>query len=138
MEGRPGITVREIANRYEMSLDTVHRWVRGPGWQEAVVGKRGAAKEFDPTLVDSLVRERIWLPPRETSVPAGALLTLMEISEYTGIRYEDVKHMATDVSGRGSVLGEADDSDGSRRLWKRETVDERVRGRQKRRSRTQG
>lgn len=132
MEGRPGITVREIADRYGKSLDTVHRWVRGPGWQDAVVGKRGAAKEFDPERVDALARELIWLPPVETEVPADRLLTLTEISEYTGISYEDVKHMAADVSGRGSVLGEPDDVDGRRRMWKRATVDERVRGRAKR------
>lgn len=127
-----GLTVREISAKYRISIDTVHRWVRGPGWKDAVVGKRGAAKEYDAKIADDLVRERIWLPPVEPEIPAGRLLTLADIAEYTGISYEDVKHMAADVSGRGSVLGPHDDVDGDRRMWRRETVDERVRGRQKR------
>lgn len=129
------LTVREIAAKYEVSLDTVHRWVRDPQWQEAVVGMRGVAKEYDPERVDALARERIWLPPKQTSIPAGKLLTLTEIAEYTGIAYPDVRHMAAEVSGRGSVLGDPDAVDGDRRMWRRQTVDERVRGRQKRQKR---
>lgn len=135
MDGRPGMTVREIAAKYEVSLDTAHRWVRGPGWQEAVVGMRGPAKEYHPKRVDELVRERIWLPPVQTSIPADQLLTLIEIAKYTGIAYDDVRHMAAEVSGRGSVLGDPDALDGDRRMWRRQTVDERVRGRQKRQKR---
>lgn len=134
---RPGLTVREIATKYGVSLDTVHGWVRGKQWQEALVGYRGAAKEYDSVKVDELARERVWLPPVDTDVPADRALTLMEISEYTGISYRDVRHMAADVSGRGSVLGEHDDLDGDRRLWKRSTVDERLRGRQRRKKRKQ-
>lgn len=134
---RPGLTVREIATKYGMSLDTVHGWVRRKEWQEAVVGLRGPAKEYDSVRVEELVRERIWLPPVETGIPAGRALTLMEISEYTGIGYDEVRHMAADVSGRGSVLGEHDDLDGDRRMWKRSTVDERLWGRQRRKKRKQ-
>lgn len=126
------LTVREIAAKYKVSLDTAHRWVRGPQWQEAVVGMRGVAKEYEAARVDELARELIWLPPVQTSIPPGQLLTLTEIAEYTGIAYTDVRHMAADVAGRGSVLGEPDGIDGDRRLWKRSTVDERVWGRQKR------
>lgn len=136
MEGRPGITVREIADLYGKSLDTVHRWVRDPRWSQAVVGKRGPAKEYDRDLVEELARELIWLPPQDPGIPADRLLTLTEISEYTGIVYEDVKHMAADVSGRGSLLGDPDGTDGRRRMWKRSTVDERVRGRAKRKRRS--
>lgn len=126
------LTVREIAAKYQVSLDTVHRWVRDPQWQEAVVGMRGVAKEYDPEQVDELARERIWLPPVHTSVSADQLLTMEEIAEYTGIPYRGVKHMAAEVAGRGSVLGAEDAVEGGRRMWRRQTVDERVRGRQKR------
>lgn len=130
------MTVREIAARYQVSLDTVHRWVRSPRWQQAVVGMRGVAKEYDPQQVDELVRERIWLPPEQPTIPKDKLLTMEEIADYTGIPYRDVKHMAANVTGRGSVLGRHDDvNEDHSRMWKRSTVDERVRGRQKRKGR---
>lgn len=134
MQGRVGLTVEDIASTYEVSLDTAYHWVLEPQWKErvSVVHQLGHIKEYDPDQVDELVREWIWLPPRETDVPKDRLLTITEIAAYTGLSRDTIQQYAGAYRGRESVLGEPDEVDGRRRLWRRDTVDVKLEGRQRR------
>ncbi len=140
MEGRRGITLKDIAAKYGVSPDGVATWTLRPEWKKRVrvIGTLGRANEYHPKDVDALVREWMWLPPTQTNIPRGQLLTLKEIAEYTGIGYATVRSDAVGSEERPSRLGEPDDVQGRARLWRRETVDKRYRGKQLRRRKPKG
>lgn len=126
---REPVTVADIARLYRRTVRVVReKWVNTDQWRSTVrsVGKRGKWTLYDAEDVEAFARGRVWLPPRETGVPAGRLLDQSAIAEYTGI---DISAVWSDVS-RGR-LGEPDeDRDGVRR-WRRSTVDERLWARQR-------
>lgn len=130
--GREPVTVADIARLYRRSARAVREtWVNTDQWRERVraVGKQGKWTLYDADDVEAFARERVWLPPRETDVPPGRLMDQSAIAAYTGIDYSTVR---ADVS-RGR-LGEPDEVRDRVRLWRRGTVDERLWGRQRKRT----
>ena len=129
--GRPGITVTEIAEKYGRSRSLVsNTWTRRPEWRERVrvVGHRNKALEYDPGDVDALVREWLWLPPTNPGIPASRRLTMRELAEYTGIDYGVVRSEAT----RGRLAGHDRTDTAGTRTWTRAQVDELFTGYKKR------
>lgn len=129
--GRAGITVAEIAEKYRRSRALVsNTWTARPEWRERVrvVGRRGRALEYDREDVDALVREWVWLPPKEPALPAVRCLNMREIAEYTGLDYGVIRTEAS----RGRLAGlDLEDAAGTR-LWTRAQVDEAFTGYQRR------
>lgn len=130
-DDRPGITVTEIAEKYGRSRALVsNTWTARPEWRKRVrvVGRRGRALEYDRADVDALVREWVWLPPKEPALPAGRRLTMREIAEYTGLDYGVIRTEAS----RGRLAGlDLEDAAGTR-LWTRAQVDKAFTGYQHR------
>lgn len=128
---RPGITVTEIAEKYGRSRALVsNTWTQRPEWKERVrvVGTRGRAPEYDPEAVDALVREWMWLPPKNPGIPASRRLTMHEIADYTGIDYSSVRSEAS----RGRLAGRDRTDTAGTRTWTRAQVDELFTGYKKR------
>ena len=120
-EEREPMTVADIARRFDRKPHVVRNdWVGSPEWNRLVrrVGKRGRWVLYDAQGVEEFARGRVWLPPKESDIPADRLLDQKEIADYSGIGYSAVR---SDIS-RGA-LGEPDeDRDGVRR-WTRASVD---------------
>lgn len=125
---REPVTVADIARLYRRTERAVREtWASTDQWREKVrvVGKRHNWVLYDAADVEAFARERVWLPPRETSVPPSRLLDQAAIAEYAGIDYSTVRAEAS----RGR-LGKPDEVRDKVRLWKRSTVDDRLWGRQ--------
>lgn len=118
-EEREPMTVADIARRFHRTPQVVRKdWVGSKGWNVPRVGKRGRWVLYDAEGVEEFARGRVWLPPKESGIPADRLLDQKEIAAYTGIGYSAVR---AEIS-RG-VLGASDeDRDGVRR-WTRASVD---------------
>lgn len=120
--GRAGITVTEIAEKYGRSRSLVsNTWTAREEWKTRVrvVGRRGRALEYDAGDVDALVRAWMWLPPQGPALPAGRLLTMGEIADYTGLDYTVIRTEAS----RGRLAGHDQKDASGTRLWTRAQVD---------------
>lgn len=128
------LTATEIAEKYRRTVKYVQTyWISSPAWKERVRRgpNRGRAHTWNAADVHTLLREWVWLPPEDTTIPPDALMNLKEIADYTGLDYGTVR---SDASTKG-VLPPADAEEGGVRKWKRATVDTVYWARQRRPSR---
>jgi len=103
MAERPGLTRRELASRYVVSLRTINRWAEEDQWAP-LPDKRGAEREYDPAATDAAVKARTG---RETPAPIGhSRLTRADIARTYGVSYGTAK----DYARRGHFG--AEDADG--------------------------
>ncbi|MFF2553321.1 helix-turn-helix transcriptional regulator [Nocardia sp. NPDC058058] len=120
------VIAREIADAYGRAVTTVQQqWMTSDLWPP-VVGKRGRWHEYDFADVDAVVREH-FLRDHQVGGNPDDLLTIAEISEYTGLAPATVR---ADIS-RGRIKRDPDDyADGVKR-WKRSTIEAAMKGRRK-------
>jgi len=127
MAHRPGMTRRELADRYHVSLRTINRWAEEDEWQP-LPDKRGAEYEYDTDVTDAAVKARTG---REDPVPIGhSQLTRAEIARVYGVSYQTAKdyarrgHFGTeDGEGCFSAAKVADYMANRRRYRKAETAE---------------
>lgn len=124
MVAQNGVTAPEIAAKYNRALSTVQRqWKVAPDWPPAI-GKRGKWSVYDEAAVDAVVRSWSGRPELAAAGESEAggpndLLTMKEISAYTGLAYSTVR---ADVSlGK---FGEPEPESGGVKRFRRSVVDE--------------
>jgi hypothetical protein len=83
VEGRRGVTRKEIAERYGKSVPTVKKWAELPGFPEAI-GARGRSLEYDPDAVEEFYRAVVAVPELPEGDPEE-LVTLSEAAARAGI-----------------------------------------------------
>lgn len=113
------MTVADIARRFRRKPQVVRKkWVDSEEWNVRRVGKRGRWVLYDAEGVEEFARKRVWLPPKESGIPAERLLDQKEIAAYSGIGYSAVRAAIS----RGALGAADEDRDGVRR-WTRASVD---------------
>lgn len=129
MVDRPGITIPEIAAKYDRDRATVSRkWARHTLWPEPV-GRRGRFLEYDAAAVDQVVRSH--LVRDEIDVEPRRLYTTKEAAEALRVSYATVRSYIS-----RDLFPTPDDVRDGVKLWRGSTLDQYNSGRRAHRART--